>query len=283
MSVTAGSDAGRQPGQRGIALVIVLWASAAIAALALAVMDETRLGRDLTRGMAASVQDRIAADSAVLFAVEMLRAQKVDSSNSLSLELGQSRITVEILPESSLVDLNAASEEVIEQLMITVTDDDSELAISLAHAVLDWRDENDLRHAKGAEAGDYRGLGLADRPANAPFRSLTELRDVFGMTDEIYERLQDQVTIHSGMEQPFADVMGVPEDDSEDDQAEEPDQAAAPDAFAADPNNLYRLDIAVEGAAGSRHRSVVVVRTESETGMDVVAFQRRLAPVEKEP
>ena len=257
--------------------MVALWASAAIASLAIVVTNEVRSGGIMTRNQATAVQDRIAADSAVIYAAEMLRTRKVDRAGSLSFTFESARVSIKITPESSLVDLNTAPIDVIEPLMTMATSGDDTLAMSLTHAVLDWRDDNDLRHAEGAEAREYRHAGRDDLPPNAPFRTLVELQDVLGMTDQIYDRLIDEVTIYSGMERPFEVTLASPpahDTDEVDDTIEQ--EADDTPVFLSDPNNLYRLDIIVTNDDGSRHRSVATVRTESDHGFDILGFQRQL-------
>lgn len=63
-------------------------------------------------------------------------------------------------------------------------------------AILDWLDPDDRQRADGAEAPYY---GALDRPydiKNGPFDSLSELRLVKGMTEQVFERLSPFVTVY---------------------------------------------------------------------------------------
>ena len=63
-------------------------------------------------------------------------------------------------------------------------------------AILDWLDPDDRQRADGAEAPYY---GALDRPydiKNGPFDSLSELRLVKGMTEQVFERLRPFVTVY---------------------------------------------------------------------------------------
>ena len=52
----------------------------------------------------------------------------------------------------------------------------------------DWRDPDDTTRPNGAEEADYRLAGLKQKPANAPFETVTELARVFGMTPTPFTR-----------------------------------------------------------------------------------------------
>jgi type II secretory pathway component PulK len=78
-------------------------------------------------------------------------------------------------------------------------------AQSLADAIADFRDGDNLRRLRGAEAADYRDAGLAWGPKNAPFQAVEELQQVFGVTPELYRRVIPYLSIFSVTEvQDFA-------------------------------------------------------------------------------
>lgn len=88
--------------------------------------------------------------------------------------------------ESGKIDLNLAPPDVIERVFREHP--------GVAAAVLDWRDPDDDRRLRGAEAEDYPG----SEPRNGPFRSLEELLMVRGMTAEIFESVKPYLTIAGG-------------------------------------------------------------------------------------
>lgn len=54
-------------------------------------------------------------------------------------------------------------------------------AESVVDALMDFVDEDDFKHLKGAESSDYKARDLPHGPANRPFRSLDEMLLVPGM------------------------------------------------------------------------------------------------------
>jgi hypothetical protein len=70
-------------------------------------------------------------------------------------------------------------------------------AQSLAAAVADFRDSDNLPRMNGAESDAYQSAGLPWGPKNLPFQSIDELRQVLGITPEIYGRVADYITVYS--------------------------------------------------------------------------------------
>lgn len=106
-------------------------------------------------------------------------------------------IRIRVLSEQGKIDINEAGEELLET-MLSVTELDTETKQSLVHAIIDWRDEDNLEQLHGAEKSQYEQQGLSYHPANKKFQLLDELQMVLGMTPAIYEKLQGLITVYSG-------------------------------------------------------------------------------------
>jgi general secretion pathway protein K len=79
------------------------------------------------------------------------------------------------------------------RLLQTQPDDfvDTTLAQSITEAVIDWIDnDNNVTGQGGAESNYYSSLENAYGAANQPFISVTELRQIKGVSDEIYRYLE---------------------------------------------------------------------------------------------
>ncbi len=77
---------------------------------------------------------------------------------------------------SGLVDLNAAKENILERLIISF-DVQPSVAKALAATLVDYRDLDDQRKLRGAEAIDYR-LRQLQPPTNSPLKSYSELNAI---------------------------------------------------------------------------------------------------------
>jgi len=152
--------------------------------------------------LAALAQAEALADAGVYKAVhELVRPQtdlqrwKGDGLTHLWKFQG-AELRVTILDESAKVDLNAAPAVLLKGLFraLGVAEPDAD---ALADAVADWRDADDLRSLHGAEKADYAAAGRDYGPANAPFETIEELRQVLGMSDDLFRKLEPLVTVHS--------------------------------------------------------------------------------------
>ena len=70
-------------------------------------------------------------------------------------------------------------------------------AQSLADAIADFRDADNLPRLRGAEEAQYRDAGLVWGPKNAPFQTVGELQQILGMTAEIYRRVAPDLSVYS--------------------------------------------------------------------------------------
>jgi general secretion pathway protein K len=111
-----------------------------------------------------------------------------------SLRMGAALVRVRLDDVGASLELNSASEAELRGLFGALRIDFGQ-ADRLAQAILDWRDADDLRRGRGAEAADYLRQGLTSTPGNRPFARLGELRGVLGMTDALYARISRYLTL----------------------------------------------------------------------------------------
>jgi general secretion pathway protein K len=120
---------------------------------------------------------------------------------SLSLEDAQGRFNLNQLGDRSTAidsslpfkDRYRAQEKRFMRLLQTVPGDlvASDEAESILQAVIDWIDaDNNTTGSGGAEANFYQGLEEPYSPANQNFVSVSELRQIKGVTEEVYEHLR---------------------------------------------------------------------------------------------
>jgi len=107
------------------------------------------------------------------------------------------RYHVALRDANAALDLNGATEDELQRFFDALGLDDA-VANGLAQCIADWRDADDIPHPRGAERQDYLRAGRAALPRNGPFRDVTELGDVMGMTPAIMARARPYLTVHSG-------------------------------------------------------------------------------------
>lgn len=186
-------------GSRGAALILVLWL---VASLSLVVMASSRgirqqtqrAGLDLERLRAESVLDA----AIQLTAQRMMTEKTADSWYRIQrLPMGSNDIWVEITPSGGLVDVNVASEALLQALFQRAGGLSSGEAAILTSRVRDFIDPDDTPGGVGgAEAAQYRAAGWPSLPRNGALDDLSELRSVLGMTSELYEIIAPHLGIN---------------------------------------------------------------------------------------
>lgn len=199
----------------GFALVIVLWLLAFLSVVTLALTNTVRLDIQAKANLHRQAEAEVLADGLVLMVSAKLMEQLAgDARLSLPLngraircKLGSDTVEVSAVDVAGLVDLNAASQELLFRLLVGVGVPRPQ-ATSLSAAIVDFRDDDDVPTPFGAEIREYRAAGLPHGPKNAQFESGEELDQVLGMTPAILARIRELVTVHS--RSPTLDVRFSP-------------------------------------------------------------------------
>jgi general secretion pathway protein K len=206
--------------RRGVALLAALWLVVAIAAVALQFSLEARERR--TIGILAS--ERGAQRGLALGALALVRSQIDYSFRSLPTTVGAGRagainnlrsidplldvaqrynqpLLVDSIPvDVSAVDLgsrlniNQANETDLQAFFSFLLKDYS-LSTHLAQAIMDWRDPDTLPRPSGGEIAAYLKAEALAVPTNGSFRDVDDLRNVLGMTPEIFAEVSPYLTV----------------------------------------------------------------------------------------
>jgi len=189
-------------GQRGIALVLALWLTILLTVIASGFAFSMRSETIAARNAVSAAQARLAADGAVERTLyELSRPKTADSwtadgTRRIWDENGI-RFDVVAIDESAKIDINYANEVLLRSLMTSIGGLDDQTAARVVDAIIDWRDQDDLKRPNGAEADDYRQAGYKYGPSNAPFETVGELARVMGVTSELYRRIAENLTVYS--------------------------------------------------------------------------------------
>lgn len=192
---------GNGKGERGWALVSVLWVVLVLTLLAAATqyltVTSSRVERRVTE-QAMIDMDIDAALARAFIAINDARAAKrwpVDG-HAQDFTFDGAKMRIAIQDERGRIDLNAADEPLIRQLLQSAG-----LSLDAANAltdkILDWRSPNDLRRLHGATDTDYLAANLGYHPRHGPFQTVEELKLVMGMTPALFARLKPAVTVYS--------------------------------------------------------------------------------------
>ncbi|MEM7054736.1 MAG: type II secretion system protein GspK [Pseudomonadota bacterium] len=193
------------PGSRGIALIIVLWMLALltiiIGSFAVLARTESLQSRFLFDTTAA----RYAAEAGLHRAVVELRNPDIETrwvgdGRPYVFTFGDAEVEIRITDESGRIDINAAPQAMPEMMinLFVSVGLDLQQAEMMTDAMADWIDPDEETRILGAEIGEYESAGFPYGPPNAPFTSIDELQQVIGMSFELFQRIEDSITIHSG-------------------------------------------------------------------------------------
>src|SRR5262245_23336697 len=203
--------AGAAERERGFVLIIVI---AVLGLLALAAAGFAQVTRSQVKAAASNVGSSTAqalADAGVQLAVLDLVLARQDPSYQRRFSVGEKpfecdagdnrRLAVSITDEAGKVDLNAAADRLLQALLVGVG-----ASKGLADAIIDFRDDDNIKRPQGAERDDYSAAGRPG-PKNAPFSAVEEIEQVLGVDAELAARLRPHITVYTN--QPGIDTTSA--------------------------------------------------------------------------
>lgn len=193
-------------GQRGVALLLVLWACTLLAILLGGYAALARTEGLQARYQFAQTQAHYAAEAGLMRAVYGLQSPQpaqrwVGDGRPYTLRYDGATVSVGAIDEGGKVDLNAASPEVLRGLFQAAGLKAAE-AQALAGHVVDWRSPIVLEGDAAIQRAAYQAAGRDYGPRGGPFASIEELQMVLGMTPALYRQVAPAVTIWAGTASP---------------------------------------------------------------------------------
>ena len=186
-------------GRRGSALLAVLWLCAALAAIAFSAAQTVRAERDRTEnlvdGTRAALLASSAAERGLLYVLWGPANRRPDGSPRfwapgmpyLPFSFPTGSALVEVNPESSKMDVNAAPVDFLARLIMALGYPQP-LAARVALAIDHWRSRYDPQNPLD---GLYLQLNPTFQVPHASFQQIEELASVYGMTPEmLYGRVE---------------------------------------------------------------------------------------------
>ncbi len=193
-------------GQRGVALVMVLWILLLVTISTGAYTLMARMDTLEAHTMLSGTQARLAAEAGLNLAVLSLRdpdenTRLIPDGRPYTINYRGISVEVRVIDERGKLDINQANEETLIELFTGhgLEETDAEL---LAAAIRDWTDSDEIERANGAELQSYESEGLGVGPGNREFLITEELLQVLGMPWELYVKLEPGITVFSDRAQP---------------------------------------------------------------------------------
>ncbi len=206
-------------GERGIALLLVIWLLVILAALAAEMAMSARgdIGavRNFKEGREAYYLARAGAQMAFAELLEDFDyVYAKEGQNILGragddlkeaefaprlVKFGGGLVSYVITDENAKLNLNALArdEAGLRRLFATLFPDGIEGADTAIDGILDWADADDYHRANGAESDYYQTLKPPYKAKNGDFDSVAELRRVKGVSPKMFDVLEKVLTVYS--------------------------------------------------------------------------------------
>jgi general secretion pathway protein K len=200
--------------RRGVALLAALWLVIAILTVALQFSVEAKERR--TVGILASERGQQRALALGAFQLTRARMEQalrvaptgdnvanlrgadpwldVDSLYSGDVYVDSTPVQVIARDLGERININQIQEVELQTFFSFLLHDMSK-ATQLAQAIMDWRDVDTLPRPSGAERDKYIKDELLALPANAGFREVEDVLNVYGMTPEIFAEVSPYLTV----------------------------------------------------------------------------------------
>jgi len=184
--------------QRGLALIVVLWAAVLLALIAGGVARLSRADLNLARNLVEATKAELAADSALWTAVYTIvnggPAAWPPDGTVYAWRFGEAEVRVRVTDELGRIDINAASPELLAALFVAAGTEPEE-ATGLADAVVEFRnrgvEDPEILNTERLSAGPDAAFALTDGLAQVP-----------GMPPELQNRIAAAITVYTGQARP---------------------------------------------------------------------------------
>ncbi|HSB31340.1 MAG TPA: hypothetical protein VLD55_07030 [Candidatus Sulfobium mesophilum] len=189
-------------GDKGIALIMVLWVLTVLMVIALSFSYMGRTESQTSLAFRQGVEKKFLAEAGIEKGVAEILYAKMNPNPQVVLEGGETwkmdgtpytvktedgYYTVSIVDESGKININTLTDAsaIILKNLLTNSGVEAAEADIIVDSILDWKDADDLARLNGAESDYYMSLPNPYKAKNASFHTLEELLLVRGMTSEI--------------------------------------------------------------------------------------------------
>jgi general secretion pathway protein K len=211
MSKTGNQTIGLQS-KHGFVLFTVIWLVAAIAVITATFVTRSQNAKILQRALSFNRQLEMAADGFVR--LQAFRLAKLPLGVSLDVRgtvdncvwSENVHLFFSIQDQAGLVDINTASLTTIKTVLVG-SGADALQALTLSQAIVDYRDPDSISNTGGSELAHYSKTGPF--PSNLPFVAIEELDRIPALSDNIFSKLLQTITVHS--QQQGVDPATVPD------------------------------------------------------------------------
>jgi general secretion pathway protein K len=196
----------RRANQRGVALLLVLWACTLLAILLGGYAALARTEGLQARYEFAQTQAHYAAEAGLMRAVyglqnPDLKQRWVGDGRTYLFRYDNATVVVTAIDEGGKVDINSATPDVL-QALFQAAGMPLAPAKALTDNVVDWRNQVSIIGVAQTQRAAYAAAGRDYGPRHGPFATIEELQMVLGMTPAVYRTVAPVLTIWSGNQSP---------------------------------------------------------------------------------
>lgn len=197
----------------GMALIAVLWITAALSLLAMSLSQMARTDVQVVGIVKQSAEAQARADGALTVAVDLLAKNLVQSNGyqQIPVVVGGEKLTVTAVSSVGFINVNAASVGLLRDMFIYGAGLSEANATRLADNIVAWRSPPSAQVDTEQEAALYRQAGLSP-PRHAPFIMPQDLRQVLGITPDIYARISPLISTSNKIKSSLVDPLVAPPD-----------------------------------------------------------------------
>lgn len=169
--------------QTGMALIAVLWITAALSLLAMSLSEMASTDVRVITVFKQSIEAQSRADGALTVASDWLQGQisTINGIKEISIDVGGGQVPVEIVPATGFININMAPPELLRDLFVYGAGLTEDQATELAKNVVAWRSR-----PAGQGTDDAAGVNA---PRHDLFVTPQDIRQVAGVTPDIYARI----------------------------------------------------------------------------------------------
>jgi general secretion pathway protein K len=188
---------GTQRGQRGFALLVVLWTVALLALLGTYLVVAARQRMAMASDLRIAAELESAADGGMQMAIfEFLKGQWTPDGTIRVARTGVVDVRIFLEDEALKLNPNHASAAELQALLQQLSVN-QRFAATLAAAIVDWRTPGGVQTLTGTAASN-NASDRNNRSPGVPFARLADLAAVAGMTPDIMLRLKPHLTLFTG-------------------------------------------------------------------------------------
>jgi general secretion pathway protein K len=182
-----------QNSESGVVLIVVLGGILVLALIAFALTSSVRVADEELENRKEQLQSHYLARGGVLISAAFLTAASATSQQatikpgqrSVEWNEDQGHVSIEIMDENGKIDLNQASEQILERLLVALGSE-SGAASTLATTIVEWRNSSSLaRWNSAVQSGNLLQFNPS-QTTQINYRSIEELLTVPGVTPSLY-------------------------------------------------------------------------------------------------